>query len=181
MDLGSQNGTTVNGQRITEHTLKPGDEIQLGKFLLIFHDTESGLATDDYNLTGRVEFLKKVTALTGENAHSTTHLSKSELSDVRSAVRIRDLARVVSLEDPEAHWFPGEMGIRFGDKGIPAQGLGKANVVIAWDQTAHVLLKRSGLLVPVKVGGKSTKRHLLRDGDTIQVGKSTFRYEIESL
>jgi pSer/pThr/pTyr-binding forkhead associated (FHA) protein len=181
MDLGSQNGTTVNGQRITEHLLESNDEIQMGKFLLIFHATESSLATDNYNLTGRVEFLKKVSALTGDHAHSTTHLSKSELSDVRSAVRIRDLARVVSIEDPSAHWTPGEKGIRFGDQGIPAKGMGSANIVIAWDKLAHVLLKRSGLLVPVKVAGKSVKRHVLQDGDTFQVGKSTFRYELESL
>ena len=53
--------------------------------------------------------------------------------------------------------------------------------MIAWDKLALVLLKRSGLLVPVKVAGKSVKRHVLQDGDTFQVGKSTFRYELESL
>jgi pSer/pThr/pTyr-binding forkhead associated (FHA) protein len=181
MDLGSQNGTTVNGQLITEHLLGANDEIQMGKFLLIFDASEAELSHDDYQLTARTGFLRKISALTGDGSHSTTHLSKSELSDVRSAVRVRDLARVVSTEDPSAHWIPGEKGIRFGDPGIPAKGIGKANIVIAWDRIAHVLLKRSGLLVPVKVAGKSVKRHLLKDGDTFQVGKSTFRYELEPL
>ncbi|MCL6623859.1 MAG: FHA domain-containing protein, partial [Fimbriimonadales bacterium] len=29
-DLGSTNGTLVNGQRVTETILRPGDEVQLG-------------------------------------------------------------------------------------------------------------------------------------------------------
>jgi len=29
-DLGSSNGTFVNGMRVTEHTLRPGDEVQIG-------------------------------------------------------------------------------------------------------------------------------------------------------
>ncbi len=33
-DLGSHNGTQVNGQRVTEHMLKPGDLVQLGEFSL---------------------------------------------------------------------------------------------------------------------------------------------------
>ncbi len=41
-DLGSTNGTFVNGQRITRHTLRQGDMIQLGPFRLAY--TASGLA-----------------------------------------------------------------------------------------------------------------------------------------
>lgn len=35
-DLGSANGTTVNGQRIVEHMLKPNDQIVVGKTRLVF-------------------------------------------------------------------------------------------------------------------------------------------------
>lgn len=35
-DLGSSNGTFVNGQRITEHTLAPGDKIAIGTFSVLF-------------------------------------------------------------------------------------------------------------------------------------------------
>ena len=35
-DLGSENGTYVNGQRITTHTLKDGDEVHMGKSTLVF-------------------------------------------------------------------------------------------------------------------------------------------------
>ncbi|MBF0189801.1 MAG: FHA domain-containing protein [Magnetococcales bacterium] len=35
-DLGSKNGTLVNGARIREHGLKHGDRIGLGKYTLVF-------------------------------------------------------------------------------------------------------------------------------------------------
>jgi hypothetical protein len=35
-DFGSLNGTYVNGERIDETTLAPGDELQIGKFRFVF-------------------------------------------------------------------------------------------------------------------------------------------------
>ena len=35
-DVGSLNGTYVNRERIDEATLKPGDEVQIGKFKLVY-------------------------------------------------------------------------------------------------------------------------------------------------
>lgn len=37
VDLGSTNGTLVNGQRIQQHVLLNRDEIKLGRYLLVFH------------------------------------------------------------------------------------------------------------------------------------------------
>lgn len=39
-DLGSHNGTLVNGNRITEHLLKPGDQVQVGEFSLSLSSVE---------------------------------------------------------------------------------------------------------------------------------------------
>ncbi|WP_218219740.1 FHA domain-containing protein [Nesterenkonia sp. Act20] len=36
-DLGSLNGTYVNHDRVDEYRLKPGDEVQIGKFRLTFY------------------------------------------------------------------------------------------------------------------------------------------------
>ncbi len=41
-DLGSKNGTLVNAQRVTEHILKPHDQIQAGQSLFVFME---GLTT----------------------------------------------------------------------------------------------------------------------------------------
>lgn len=37
-DMGSLNGTYLNGRRVEEAGLKGGDELQIGRFKLVFHD-----------------------------------------------------------------------------------------------------------------------------------------------
>src|SRR6266542_3167261 len=60
-DVGSTNGTFVNGQRITEHTLTPGDVIQIGAFKLVYdgdsldqYDQRGALRIDARNLSRTV-------------------------------------------------------------------------------------------------------------------------------
>ncbi|MDR3106832.1 MAG: FHA domain-containing protein [Bifidobacteriaceae bacterium] len=40
-DLGSLNGTYVNRERVDEVLLRPGDEVQIGKYRLTFHPSPS--------------------------------------------------------------------------------------------------------------------------------------------
>jgi ABC-type multidrug transport system ATPase subunit len=47
-DVGSTNGTFVNGQRITQHRLVPGDVIQIGAFKLVY----DGDSLDQYDQRG---------------------------------------------------------------------------------------------------------------------------------
>jgi pSer/pThr/pTyr-binding forkhead associated (FHA) protein len=44
-DLGSTNGTFVNGERIEEHALRPGDRIQIGASTITFCQVGVGLQT----------------------------------------------------------------------------------------------------------------------------------------
>jgi ABC transport system ATP-binding/permease protein len=60
-DVGSTNGTFVNGQRITQHTLTPGDVIQIGAFKLVYdgdsldqYDQRGALRIDARDLTREV-------------------------------------------------------------------------------------------------------------------------------
>ena len=60
-DAGSTNGTFVNGQRISQHTLAPGDVIQIGAFKLVYdgdsldqYDQRGALRIDARNLTREV-------------------------------------------------------------------------------------------------------------------------------
>jgi len=60
-DVGSTNGTFVNGQRISEHTLTPGDVIQIGAFKLVYdgdsldqYDQRGALRIDARNLSRTV-------------------------------------------------------------------------------------------------------------------------------
>jgi len=60
-DAGSTNGTFVNGQRVSQHTLVPGDVIQIGAFKLVYdgdsldqYDQRGALRIDARNLTREV-------------------------------------------------------------------------------------------------------------------------------
>ncbi len=44
VDIGSLNGTYVNRQRIESAVLSPGDEVQIGKYRLVYHPSRQRLA-----------------------------------------------------------------------------------------------------------------------------------------
>ncbi len=52
-DLGSTNGVKINGERVAEGKLRPGDEVQIGNFRYqvcgdLLGRSKSGAAADDY-------------------------------------------------------------------------------------------------------------------------------------
>ncbi|WMW81646.1 FHA domain-containing protein [Undibacterium cyanobacteriorum] len=72
LDLGSTNGTSVNGQPIKKHLLQDGDIIELGKYRLQFK-----LEVDNY-VPSQDDLSKvgKIKVLTGSNAGKEMTLSK---------------------------------------------------------------------------------------------------------
>ena len=56
VDLGSANGTFVNGQPVDQTALHHGDRVQLGQTVMLFHEGNGGAQRD---LTARVDLLKK--------------------------------------------------------------------------------------------------------------------------
>jgi signal transduction histidine kinase/pSer/pThr/pTyr-binding forkhead associated (FHA) protein len=56
VDLGSQNGTFVNGQPVEEVPLQSGDRVQLGQTVMLFREGTGGLHR---SLTARVDLLTK--------------------------------------------------------------------------------------------------------------------------
>jgi len=56
VDLGSANGTYVNGQPIEQTPLQSGDRVQLGQTVMLFHETNGGRHR---GLTARVDLLTK--------------------------------------------------------------------------------------------------------------------------
>jgi signal transduction histidine kinase len=59
VDLGSANGTFVNGSPVDHVTLKPGDHVRLGQTVLVYNDGGAANATDPHDLTARVDLLAK--------------------------------------------------------------------------------------------------------------------------
>jgi len=185
VDLGSQNGTKVNGKKITEQALKPGDELQIGKFFLTYEykparSVESGKGDiTNYNLNDeRTGFLRKVSETDGAGAHSTTVLSKEQLEHVRKLAHLEESGRLVDPATGDT-WRIGKHGLKFGKGGLSVQGAGIGGAAgLKWNGSAHELEKTGGLFFTVKVNGMEIDKRALAPGDQVLLGKSEFRYEV---
>jgi len=185
VDLGSQNGTKVNGQKIDEVVLKEGDELQIGKFCLTYEfkparsveDTEK--TTNTYTLDDeRTGFLKKVSAIDA-NAHSTTILSQKQLDQVRRLARLQENAKFV-LSGTGDSWKIGKTGLTFGKGGIEIDGGGLGGTaIVTWNGEAHQITKKGGLFFNVIVNGAKVETQTnLSPNDRVVVGKSQFTYQV---
>ncbi len=185
VDLGSQNGTKVNGQKIDEITLKEGDELQIGKFFLTYEfkpsrsveDTENTL--DTYTLDDeRTGFLRKVSAV-DVNAHSTTILSRDQLDRIRRLARLQENAKFV-LTGTGDTWKIGKNGLTFGKDGIEIEGGGLGGTAtVTWNGEAHQIIRVGGLFFNVLVNGNKVETQTnLSPDDRIVIGKSQFTYQV---
>lgn len=186
VDLGSQNGTKVNGQKVREQALQPGDELQIGKFLLSYEFKPARSLTDGHHTTGlysledeRTGFLDKVSAIDGEQAHQTTMLSPEEMDAVRRKARLQTHARLIRPDNGEV-WRLGTDELRFGKGGNPLDGAGiGGSVLIQWTGSEHTLIRCGGLFFTVTVNGtKITDSKVLQPGDTLVMGRTEFTYTV---
>jgi len=184
IDLGSQNGTKVNGQRITESPLADGDELQIGKFLLTYEKKLARRVDDDDTMASysiedeRTGFLKAVTKIDGDEAHNTSTLSKEQLESMRIQLHVQDHGRLVTDSGGEEHAI-GNNGLVFGKGGIAVSGSGiGGSARIEWDGSAHVIEKTGGLLFSITVNGRKVGSTMaLSPGDAVIIGKTPFTYE----
>ena len=187
VDLGSQNGTKVNGKVVTDCVLKAGDELQVGKFVLSYEfkpsrKVEDGPSetTSRYSLEGeRTGFLKKVSAVDGDMAHNTTRLSEDALEQVRQEARVLERGRIVAIVGA-GEWIIGKNGVLFGKGGIDISGAGiGGSVRVVWNGKGHEVEKLGGLFFTVTVNDKPIKESVvLQANDSLCFGKSQFVYQV---
>ena len=185
VDLGSQNGTKVNGRKVKEHTLKSGDELQVGKFVLIYEYRPAkevdGLDPDvaNYNLNDeRTGFLRKVSAIDGAGAHATTALSMEQLEKVRKLAHLEESGRLTHSATGKS-WRIGKKGLLLGKGGVEVEGAGiGGSATLKWNGSAHEIVKSGGLFFAVKVNGTDVKQRVLAPDDELTIGKSVFKYEV---
>ncbi len=80
-DLGSSNGTFVNGRRVKELKLRDGDEIALGSLRLVFHTGESQLPSPGVTVLASTQSMPAFIA----------HLDQAEENEFRPADQLNDL------------------------------------------------------------------------------------------
>ena len=184
VDLDSQNGLIHNGVKTKRAHIKDGDTIQIGKFLLTFEKKEQTDAKtkasklDSYTIDAREGFLNRVSQLDGDGAHGTAVITPEMIAKVRAAAKTINSACIVSLDNKSDSWPVGELPLAFG-RDIPVKGLGLGGKVsIYWADKCHVIEKKAGLFTSLSVNGLKVTKAKLKNGDSITVGKSLYRYQV---
>jgi sulfur carrier protein ThiS len=176
-DMGSQNGTIVNGKRIEQHVLKSGDEVQVGKFQLIYlgEGRENRFYKGRY--VGYLPIYEPGSIL--PDTAATFALTADALMAMQTTNRIIEHARLVLDTDTRRFWYPEEKGLSFGSAGlVKVEGWFTWGVVatVKWDGKRH-RLQRQGWLAHVSVNDERVDQRPLKNGDRVRIGASRFHYE----
>ncbi len=179
IDLDSQNGLFVNGEKLKNVDLGSQDEIGIGRFTLIFLTDEP----DDRFYQGRaVTYFPRYDAamLAASDNTGTFALSASELKRVQHIQQTLDKARFVLESDATRSWIPGDQLLSFGPGGkVSIPGMGSFGGVVAevyWNGWTHVVESKA-MLTAVRVNGNKISSQELSTGDRLRIGKVGFIYQ----
>ncbi len=177
LDLGSSNGTFLNGERLTAPArLKPGDEISFGKFSIFF---ERALDEPVAEAT--------IAPTQGKaNPPGTYQLSTDELERLQEKVATKRRAQLeweaagmkgtYFISGREVLVGPGE------DSHLRIMAAPKKGIRIARGAEGFEAHNLAGMLdfARMRVNGKAMKHAVLRTGDVIEIGevRLTFHDEV---
>lgn len=170
IDNESLNGTFLNDRKVTEEMLRDSDHITIGKYDLIFHDVEQNVQ-------------ESVGELDGTMILNTKKQKERVKRDTRDRETIRRTGGAALI---------GELNSDFKEISIEREvtTIGKAKFVhikakgfflsgiqakIVKEGAVHSIVN-IGAKGKTKVNGEPISRSLLRNGDLIQIGKTTFRF-----
>jgi pSer/pThr/pTyr-binding forkhead associated (FHA) protein len=175
-DLDSRNGTMVNGDPVESRALASGDEIQVGKYVLIFLGDDR--AHQFYR--GRyVGYMQPYQARAVFTEDSTFAISPDHLQQMQREQAIIRGSKVTLAANPTKFWHPEDRCLTFGGEGmIHVDGWLTAKIVaeLTWNGQSHVLQKHARI-AKVLVNERPVTEQALVNGDRIRIGNTRFRYE----
>ena len=174
-DLGSSNGTFLHGQKITApQPVKEGDEIGFGKFSVVF-----GKAVGDAVEQATAHPAPKPTAT--DSAGGTMQIKSHEVKELLKDSERKRRAHLQweSGGRKGTHYLSDVPAALFGtdelcDVKVPAGP--KHDLLIIKTQDGFEARNLGGMFSSMKVGGKTTKSAVLKDGDVIQMGGLIVNY-----
>lgn len=171
-DLGSTNGTSVNGKPVRKQMLKQGDILKIGKFRLPYVSGEAGSETE-------AEVLDKARQEPEESEGAVPVEEPASSTRPPPATKKRGISGKATLNFVAG---PEEGRVEELQKGLftigrPGEGVG----TVACRSQGFFLLHLGGGMHPMVNGTKvESGGALLNDGDLIEVGKHRVRITIES-
>lgn len=170
IDNESLNGTFVNNRKITEEVLRDDDIITIGKYSLIYHAESGQVGDDPADFDGTMVLNTKAQKKLLANdkvereivrKHGGSVLQGEENAEFSEYSIDRDVVTIGKAK------FAHVKVKGFLVSGIQAK--------IAKDKEGYSLINL-GRKGKTRLNGEATERSLLKNGDLITVGKSTFKY-----
>lgn len=174
-DLGSANGTFVNGEKITSHELRDGDEIVVLKHKLIYRLPKEVAAP-------RVEVAQDVgqktmyidAAAIAQAAGKAPMRPEAATPKLRPRLILPDLKKL-ALEDEEITLGSG------ADCKIQLSGMfvAKLHAKIIPEGEGQFRIVHVAGLAGIRVNGTKISEHILKHGDEIEIGKQKLLFRLE--
>ena len=120
VDLGSANGTHVNGQQVDQAPLRPGDHLRLGKTVMLYSE---GPGQQDRELTRRVDLLAKA--------------SPEDRSAIVRSIPAGDGSRVLDAPGPAGEWLK----VRLANLGVMYQATQAISHILDLDALMPQILR----------------------------------------
>ena len=169
-DLGSTNGSTMNGSRITRHILQNGDVIELGAYQIKYANIKANPEMD-YDRTMMIHAVdREIGAVPQSAGRDASHPS---VSTARSSLRAGfPLAEVRGIE--------GEFAGQKIELERPLKTFGTEG-----EQVAVIMRRPPGYFITHVEGSKTARvngqaigsqPHTLQDGDVIEVGREKLEF-----
>jgi len=176
-DMESDNGTSVNGERIERACLRAGDRIQLGTLDIVYVGDVLGERTyKGQPVTELAEFPRTAVS----SRHEATFAMSVGLMQRMKAVRDL-LSKAKLVPEGEEGWKLGSGMKRFGRKhpDVAVRGwfVSADLAELVWTGRKH-RLRRTGRWGKVLVNGKAVEMADLETGDKLRIGNSRFSYVV---
>jgi len=202
LDASNSNGLLINGKKVKRKPLRDKDEIQIGKYSLVFNQRIDELERDIAQASSKpgADFKTSFTDLLQDQkivpqnelltqTHSnvditeeTMRLAPDHLENIRKKMSTRRSPHLVALSIMDKTTYPLDKARVTIGKGIDATIRVKGGFTIAKVQTllfpenGHWFIEHLAGLSKTKVNGSRISKQLLHEGDKIEVGDFKFKF-----
>ncbi len=175
-DLGSANGTIVNGQKITSRQLKDGDEVLLLKHRLVYRLPKEAAApkvevpADVGQRTMYIDPSAVAQAMAGKPGGK----PEGAAPKLRPCLILPDRKKL-ALESAEITLGSGPSC----QVKLSGMLVGRAHARIVPDKEGHYKIVHLAGLASTRVNGEKITEHVLRHGDEIEIAKQKLLFRLE--
>ena len=177
-DLGSANGTFVQGKKIERYDLQDGDEIAIVKHRLVYRipkDAEAPSRVEPMPDPGqRTMYIDTTTIAQAMGSRPAPRSEASAATTLRPRLLLPDLKKF-PLEDDEVTLGSGS-GCQIRLSGM---FVGRVHAKIVRTKEGQLKLQHLGGLAGTRVNGEKISEHILKHGDEIEIAKQKLLFRLE--